>query len=85
MNSNYPGLTDQLRELAEFRHSDVLIAKDAAGAIEELQKQRDCLLAALERAERKLTAYVGVCSGDTELTKSVLPMVRNAIKGVGND
>jgi outer membrane protein TolC len=34
---------------------------------------------ALERAERKLSAYVGVCKGDTELTKTVLPMTRAAL------
>jgi len=37
------------------------------------------MLAALERAERKLSAYVGVCKGDKELTNTVLPMVRTAI------
>lgn len=37
------------------------------------------LYEALKRAERKLTAYIGVCSGDTELTKTILPMVREAI------
>ncbi len=37
---------------------------------------------ALERAERKLSAYVGVCAGDKELTDAVLPMVRQAIKEV---
>ena len=37
------------------------------------------LYEALIRAERKLTAYIGVCSGDTELTKTILPMVRKAI------
>ena len=34
---------------------------------------------ALERAERKLAAYVGVCKGDKELTDVVLPMVRAAL------
>lgn len=34
---------------------------------------------ALERAERKLAAYVGVCKGDKELTDTVLPMVRAAL------
>lgn len=37
------------------------------------------LLEALLRAERKLSAYTGVCSGDKELTNTVLPMVRTAI------
>lgn len=33
----------------------------------------------LLRAERKLAAYIGVCAGDTELTNSILPMMRAAI------
>lgn len=37
------------------------------------------MLDALERAERKLYAYVGVCKGDKELTDAVLPMVGAAI------
>lgn len=37
------------------------------------------LLAACERAERKLSAYVGVCKGDKELTDTVLPMCEAAI------
>lgn len=48
----------------------------------ELRAQRDELLAALERAERKLSAYVGVCTGDKELTDAVLPMARAAIAKV---
>jgi hypothetical protein len=39
----------------------------------------EVLKQALERAERKLSAYVGVCTGDKELTDAVLPMVRQAI------
>lgn len=37
------------------------------------------LRAALERAERKLSAYVGFCDGDKELTGTVLPMARKAL------
>lgn len=47
-----------------------------------LTRQRDELLAALEKAERKLSAYVGVCTGDKELTDAVLPMARAAIAKV---
>lgn len=36
-------------------------------------------LAALDRAEHKLAAYVGVCDGDKELTDEVLPKVHAAI------
>lgn len=43
------------------------------------------LLAALERAERKLAAYVGVCAGDKELTDAVLPMARAAIAKARGD
>ncbi len=45
-------------------------------------KERDELLVALERAERKLSAYVGVCTGDKELTEAVLPLARAAIAKV---
>lgn len=37
------------------------------------------LLWALKRAEMKLAAYVGVCTGDKELIGTVLPMIRAAI------
>jgi hypothetical protein len=36
------------------------------------------------RAERKLTAYVGVCDGDKELTDAVLPMLRAAMRKEGD-
>ena len=49
---------------------------------DEAMAQRDELLAALQRAERKLSAYVGVCDGDKELTGAVLPMARAAIAKV---
>lgn len=47
------------------------------------QQQRDELVKALIRAERKLAAYVGVCTGDKELTETVLPMARAALAKVG--
>lgn len=37
------------------------------------------MLAALVMAERKLSAYVGVCGGDKELTDEVLPLCRAAV------
>jgi hypothetical protein len=42
-------------------------------------KEIDRLREALIRAERKLSAYVGVCKGDKELTDTVLPMARAAL------
>lgn len=42
-------------------------------------KLRCDLLDALNRAEHKLAAYVGVCNGDKELIDAVLPKVRAAI------
>lgn len=63
--------------------SEMLAAKyERDGAVEDAIEARTLnaqLLEALERAERKLTAYVGVCSGDKELTEAVLPMSRAAI------
>lgn len=38
---------------------------------------------ALESAERKLSAYVGVCKGDKELTEVVLPMLHSALSDHG--
>jgi hypothetical protein len=43
------------------------------------QAEIDRLREALIRAERKLSAYVGVCKGDKELTNTVLPMARAAL------
>ena len=37
------------------------------------------LAGALVRAERKLRAYVGVCTGDKELNNTVLPMCKEAL------
>lgn len=49
---------------------------------DDVEKERNVLLAALKRAERKLTAYIGVCGGDKELTEAILPMVRTSISKV---
>ena len=44
------------------------------------------LLDSLILAERKLSAYVGVCTGDKELNDAVLPRARAAIsKATGNN
>ena len=43
---------------------------------------REEILESLSRAERKLSAYVGVCKGDKELTETVLPMVRRVYEAL---
>lgn len=48
-----------------------------------LREEKALLAEVLQRAERKLSAYVGVCSGDKELTDAVLPMCRAALAKVG--
>ena len=44
-----------------------------------LRARLAALEAAAQRAERKLSAYVGVCAGDKELTDTILPMIRAAL------
>ena len=51
--------------------------------VQELKQQNAELLAAMIRTERKLSAYVGVCTGDKELLLTVLPMAREAIAKAG--
>lgn len=62
---------------AELGRRDMQLEASAKVAL-ELSAQLAEARKALERAERKLTAYVGVCPGDKELTETVLPMVRTA-------
>ncbi len=49
----------------------------------QLREENALLAEALQRAKRKLSSYVGVCSGDKELTDDVLPMCRAALANVG--
>ncbi len=58
------------------------VAPHHAKALADAFRQRDELLEALDRARQKLRAYVGVCSGDKELTGAVLPMADAAIASV---
>lgn len=61
-----------------------LLAKDIASMnTSSLSFHLFGLLEALERAERKLTAYAGVGFGDKELTE-LLPVIRKAIAGTGD-
>jgi hypothetical protein len=55
------------------------IEKASDDRITEPEAERDRLREALIRAERKLSAYVGVCKGDKELTDTVLPMAHAAL------
>jgi hypothetical protein len=61
-------------DMSQAVYTAMLAASDAA-LTEAVVKMRE----ALDRAERKLTAYVGVCKGDTELVNTVLPMCRAAL------
>ncbi len=59
-------------------HGDFGYAKEVTER-DRLQLLCSTLLSALQRAEHKLAAYVGVCSDDTELVNTVIPMARDAI------
>lgn len=63
---------DHIKVLAEPEPLFASPPKPDKGVVEALRE-------ALIRAERKLTAYVGVCNGDKELTDAVLPMCREAL------
>ena len=73
------------RAIQQWRNCDpgAMVAHQSQAALtyalEDAKADILQLHGALERAERKLTAYVGVCSGDKELTDTVLPMARTAL------
>ena len=46
---------------------------------DQLREQVKMLLDAATRAHRKLSAYVGVCTGDKELTNTIIPMLKEAL------
>jgi hypothetical protein len=58
-----------------LEESDKTLRKDLEIAVADVVELREALV----RAERKLSAYVGVCKGDKELTDTVLPMARAAL------
>jgi transcriptional regulator GlxA family with amidase domain len=66
-----------MKIMSNYNNNEMMLEQQHQ--IAQLTAERDELLAALTRAERKLTAYVGVCTGDKELTDAVLPMARGAI------
>ena len=68
----------------EFECSQILRPRIATleAQRDEYAEQYGVMGVALTVAERKLSAYVGVCAGDKELTESVLPKVRAALRGV---
>jgi hypothetical protein len=67
-------LEAQLKDAYELAYDVARHDMEVQFAKAEAENER--LRQALRRAERKLTAYVGVCNGDKELTDAVLPMVR---------
>lgn len=75
----YRAMANVSTEWLEENQSIVVLGAPIADRFKEIERQRDELLTALVRADRKLSAYVGVCTGDKELTGAVLPMVREAI------
>lgn len=54
----------------------------ATARADDLARKLAAAREALERSERKLSAYVGVCKGDKELTDTVLPMARAALAAI---
>ena len=73
-------LVERLRAVGkDYDFHDNSLIYEAAARIASLETQRDELLAALVRVERKLSAYVGVCTGDKELTNTIIPMARAAL------
>jgi hypothetical protein len=65
--------------IEELKPGDVASALSAAVHVPPFDF---VIMNALVRAERKLSAYVGVCTGDKELTDAILPMVRTAIEKI---
>lgn len=70
-----PKPDDRFRACPQCRADWRRTSRKPGGPAETIETMAE----ALRRAERKLTAYVGVCSGDKELTGTVLPMVRAAL------
>lgn len=87
---NDDGLVCGRESRPEFRENmpsiDIFDAREWPRSLENEAAANAALIAAapelyeaLERAERKLSAYVGVCKDDKELTDTVLPMARIAL------
>lgn len=62
------------------RPDEAALYEAARKEIRRYRSELAALREAAERAERKLSAYVGVCSGDKELTDAVLPMLRRLLE-----
>ena len=63
-----------LEQKAELRQ----ISQELLNARVHLETQ----IEAAKSAERKLSAYVGVCRGDKELTDSILPRLRASLASI---
>ena len=73
-------------EAIKKKNADLQFCLDKEVArVMALTQQNAELLSALIRTERKLSAYVGVCTGDKELLLTVLPMAREAIAKAGGE
>jgi len=77
---------EHCRDFAAQAETDAGIIKSDGKEIHFLRQQladhikREVMLReAATRARRKLTAYVGVCTGDKELTNTIIPMLKEAL------
>jgi hypothetical protein len=72
---------DSIVTKAHARFLEQVLVAVNEDTVRPLREEIETLRQAAVRAERKLTAYVGVCTGDKELTETVLPMLRAALSG----
>jgi hypothetical protein len=75
----WPGDETEAELLASLEEIRNPTPADTIPPAQDQQAEIDRLREALVRAERKLSAYVGVCKGDKELIDTVLPMARAAL------
>ena len=65
--------------LTNQRDYEYVRAENAEQERDQLRAQVKMLMDAATRARRKLSAYVGVCTGDKELTNTIIPMLKEAL------
>ena len=72
--------------LDTVRNDCGMAGEEVADMVDSLEKENDqlreqvtLLRYAATRAHIKLSAYVGVCTGDKELTNTIIPMLKEAL------